>query len=128
MAIENVNNIDKPSSKIVTNRVLIAIYRPNGDKWQSKTLFLAIFYPGSSIVESVLDCHLSCEDMESNSIIGCDRQVSSPVCQTGVVHVLLHVQVTLDILSIYLPVHLNTFAAKHIKKPIPQCQACFKDS
>ena len=22
---------------------------------------------------------------------------------------------------------LNTFAAKHLKKPIPQCQACFKD-
>ena len=21
----------------------------------------------------------------------------------------------------------NTFAAKHLKKPIPQCQACFKD-
>ena len=23
---------------------------------------------------------------------------------------------------------LNTFAAKYLKKPIPQCQACFKDS
>ena len=23
---------------------------------------------------------------------------------------------------------VNTFAAKHLKKPIPQCQACFKDS
>ena len=23
---------------------------------------------------------------------------------------------------------LNTFAAKHLKKPIPQCQACNKDS
>ena len=22
----------------------------------------------------------------------------------------------------------NTFAAKHLKKPTPQCQACFKDS
>ena len=28
-----------------------------GGKWQSKTLFLAIFYPGSSIVKSVLDYH-----------------------------------------------------------------------
>ena len=25
-------------------------------------------------------------------------------------------------------VAFNTFAAKHLKKPIPQCQACFKDS
>ena len=23
---------------------------------------------------------------------------------------------------------INTFASKHLKKPIPQCQACFKDS
>ena len=23
---------------------------------------------------------------------------------------------------------INTFAAKHLKKTIPQCQACFKDS
>ena len=23
---------------------------------------------------------------------------------------------------------INTFAAKHLKKPIPQCQACFKDT
>ena len=37
----------------------IAICRPTGDKWQSKTLFLAIFYPRSSIVKSVCDCRLS---------------------------------------------------------------------
>ena len=24
--------------------------------------------------------------------------------------------------------YINIFAAKHLKKPIPQCQACFKDS
>ena len=29
-----------------------------GDKWQSKTLFLAIFDPRSSIVKSIFDCHL----------------------------------------------------------------------
>ena len=29
------------------------------DKWQSKTLFLAIFDPRSSIVKVVFDCHLS---------------------------------------------------------------------
>ena len=32
-------------------------------KWQSKTLFLAIFDPRSWIVKSVFDCHLSGVDM-----------------------------------------------------------------
>ena len=36
----------------------IAICRPTGDKWQSKTLFLANFDPHSSIVKSVFDCRL----------------------------------------------------------------------
>ena len=36
----------------------IAICRPIGDKWQSKTLLLAIFEPRSSIVKSVFDCRL----------------------------------------------------------------------
>ena len=30
-----------------------------GDKWQSKTLFLTIFDPHSSIVKGVSNCHLS---------------------------------------------------------------------
>ena len=37
----------------VRNRVLIAICRQNVDKWQSKTLFLAIFDLHSSIDKSV---------------------------------------------------------------------------
>ena len=39
---------------------LIAICRPTGDKWQSKTLFLAIFGPRSLIVnvKRVFDCRL----------------------------------------------------------------------
>ena len=36
----------------------IVICRPNGDKWQSKTLFPAIFDPHSSTVKSVFDCRL----------------------------------------------------------------------
>ena len=36
----------------------IAICRPAGDKWQSKTLFLAIFDPRLSIVMSVFNCRL----------------------------------------------------------------------
>ena len=36
----------------------IAICPPIGDKWQSKTLFLAIFDLCSSIVKSVFDCRL----------------------------------------------------------------------
>ena len=38
---------------------LIAICGPTGDKWQSKILFLAIFYLRLLILESVLDCSLS---------------------------------------------------------------------
>ena len=37
----------------------IAICRSTGDKWLSKTLFLASFDPRSSIVKSVCDCRLS---------------------------------------------------------------------
>ena len=49
-------NVAKKSIKTV---FLIAICRPPGDKWQSKTLFLSIFYLGSSIVDNIFDCHLS---------------------------------------------------------------------
>ena len=41
----------------------IAICRHTDDKWQSKTLFLSIFDPRSSVVESVFDCHLPGEVM-----------------------------------------------------------------
>ena len=37
-------------------RELVAL--PTGDKWQSKTLFLAHFGPRSSIVKSIFDCRL----------------------------------------------------------------------
>ena len=37
---------------------LIAICRQSGDKCQSKTLFLSIFDPHSSIVENFFDCRL----------------------------------------------------------------------
>ena len=37
----------------------IAVCRPTGNNWQSKTLFLAICDTGSSIVQSVFDCRLS---------------------------------------------------------------------
>ena len=33
-----------------------------------------------------------------------------------------------NILLISTLFDVNTFAAKHLKKPIPHCQACFKDS
>ena len=36
----------------------IAICRHNGDKWQSKTLFLSVFDPRSSIVYCDFDCRL----------------------------------------------------------------------
>ena len=49
-------NVDQRSSE---TEFLIAICRPTGDKWQSKTPFLVIFYPRSSIVKSVFDRRLS---------------------------------------------------------------------
>ena len=55
-AIENANTIEERRSEINRNSVSIAICRPTGDKWQSKTLFLSIFDPRSSIVDDVFDC------------------------------------------------------------------------
>ena len=48
-------NIDQKS---LETEFLITICRPTGDKWQSKTLFLAIFDPRLSIVKSIFDCRL----------------------------------------------------------------------
>ena len=49
-------NVDQ---KYLETEFSIAISRPTGDKWQSKTLVVAIFYPRPSIVKSVFDCRLS---------------------------------------------------------------------
>ena len=48
-------NIDQKS---LATEFSIAICRSTDDKWQSKTLFLWIFYPRSSIVKHVFDCRL----------------------------------------------------------------------
>ena len=48
-------NVDQ---KTLETEFLIAICRPTSDKWQSKTLFLAIFDPRSSIVKSVFEFRL----------------------------------------------------------------------
>ena len=48
-------NVDQKS---LETEFSIAFCRQCGDKWQSKTLFLSIFDPCSSIVDSVFDCHL----------------------------------------------------------------------
>ena len=52
-AIENVNTIDKRRSKLVSNRVFDCHLS------HSKTMFLVIFDPRSSIAKSVFDCRLS---------------------------------------------------------------------
>ena len=49
-------NVDKKS---LETELLIAICGQTCDKWQSKTLFLAIFDLPLSIVKSVFDCRLS---------------------------------------------------------------------
>ena len=48
-------NVDQKSLEA---EFLIVICRLIGDKWQSKTLFLAIYDPSWSIVWSVFDCRL----------------------------------------------------------------------
>ena len=48
-------NLDQKSIETVFS---IAICRHTGDKWQSKTLFLSIVDPCSSIVDSAFDCRL----------------------------------------------------------------------
>ena len=42
----------------------IAFCGPTGDNWQSKTLFIKIFEPRSSIIKSVFDCCLSGVDTD----------------------------------------------------------------
>ena len=49
-------NVDEKS---LETEFSIAICRPTGDKWQSKTLFQTISDPRSSLVKNVFDCHLS---------------------------------------------------------------------
>ena len=51
-------NVDQKSIETVFS---IAICRHTGDKWESKTLFLSIFDPRSSIVDNVFDFRLSGE-------------------------------------------------------------------
>ena len=49
-------NVDQKS---LETECSIAICRPTGDKWQSKTLFLAIIDPHLSIVKSIFNCRIS---------------------------------------------------------------------
>ena len=51
--------IQRGETGLLEAEFLIAICRPAGDKWQSKTLFLVIFDVHSSIDKSVFHCHLS---------------------------------------------------------------------
>ena len=59
VAIKNVNTIDKRRKKSLETEFFIAICRPTGDKWQSETQFLAIFYSSLWIVKCIFDCRLS---------------------------------------------------------------------
>ena len=48
-------NVDKKSIETVFS---IAICRHTGDKWESKTLFLSVFDPRSSIIDNVFNHRL----------------------------------------------------------------------
>ena len=49
-------NLDQ---NLLETEFFIAICRLTVDKWQSKTLFLVIFYPHSVFAKRVFDCRLS---------------------------------------------------------------------
>ena len=72
-------NVDQKS---IETEFWIAICRPTGDKWQSKTLFLAIFGPRSSIVKSVIDCRLSGVLLFSFVLLSLSF-VASTICMLG---------------------------------------------
>ena len=57
--MEIVNTIKNVDKKSLETEFSIAICHPTGDKWQLKTLFIAIFDLHSSIVKSVFDYRLS---------------------------------------------------------------------
>ena len=59
-------NVDQKS---LETEFLIAICRPNGDKWQSKTLFLVIFDPCLLIVKSICDCRLQTTKMQISLLL-----------------------------------------------------------
>ena len=52
--LKTLSTIDKRGSKLIETVFLIAICHHTGDKWQSITLFLSIFYLRSSIVLAFL--------------------------------------------------------------------------
>ena len=77
-AIEYTYIIGERRSKYLKPEFSIANRGPNGDKWQSKTLFLSVFDPRLSIVKSVFDCHLFSVSLVRNVHNGiCDN----PRCQ-----------------------------------------------
>ena len=57
-AIEYTYIIGERRSNYLEPEFSIANRGPNNDKWQFNTLFLSVFDPRLSIVESVFDCHL----------------------------------------------------------------------
>ena len=61
----------KVDQKLLETEFSIAICRPAGDKWQAKTLFLAIFEPCLLIVKILFDCSLSAVlyIMEMNTLV-----------------------------------------------------------
>ena len=58
VAIENANTIEECRSKIIRSWVFYCHLSPHWRQMAIKTLFLSIFDPRSSIVDSVFDCRL----------------------------------------------------------------------
>ena len=71
---------NEDQKKKIETGFLVAICRPTGDKWQSKTLFLAIVDPRSLIVKNVFNCRIS-GVRNTNKVSGKCVRVGYQLCE-----------------------------------------------
>ena len=72
--------------KLLETVFVIAICYLTGDKWQSKTLFLLIFYPHSSIFKSIFDCRLQGVALSPHQLMEKKHQNWTPSKKTSWIH------------------------------------------
>ena len=75
----NILSTNKDKKSIETE-FLIAICHLTGDQWQSKSLFLEIFDPRSSIAKSVFDCRLPGVNSFDTNMVFNNREECKVIC------------------------------------------------
>ena len=104
-------NVDQKSIEIVFS---IAICHPTGDKWQSKTLFLSIFYPSLSIVDYIFNCRLPCVYIWPTLSPSCTSMIFSPLVGLIVGNVLPDTEFTNSLLIKIWKYNRSTFKIKKL--------------